>query len=157
MPSFNVSMTNFLGIDPGKEGALALLNDSGSVVSLFDMPSNLIATAELIRSLPSVSRSAIEQPFPGGKMGKPSCMSFGMGIGELRGILAASGIPFVMVKPQDWQRVFGVTGKSRGNDSINQCLKLYPDAPLLADGKRFDGRSDALLIARWLWRQKKAR
>lgn len=151
-------MTNYLGIDPGKEGALALLKDTdGSVVSLFDMPSNLVATADLIRLLPSVSRAAIEQPFPGGKMGKPSCMSFGMGIGELRGILAAFGIPLVMVKPQDWQRAYGVTGKSRGNDSINQCLKIYPDAPLLADGKRWDGRSDSLLIARWLWRQEKAR
>lgn len=150
-------MTNYLGIDPGKEGALALLNDSGSVVSLFDMPSTLVATAELIRSLPSVSRAAIEQPFAGGKMGKPSCMSFGMRTGELRGILAALGIPLVMVKPQEWQRVYGVTGKSRGNDSINQCLKIYSDAPLLVGEDRFDGRSDALLIARWLWRQEKAR
>lgn len=150
-------MSNYLGIDPGKEGAIALLDGNGAIVSLFDMPSNLVATVNLIRSLPNISRAAIEQPFPGGKMGKPSCMSFGMSIGELRGILAACGIPFVMVKPQDWQRVFNVTGKSRGNDSINQCFKLYPDAPLLSGGKRFDGRSDALLIARWLWRQEKAR
>jgi hypothetical protein len=50
-----------------------------------------------------------------------------------------------------------VVGKSRGNDSIGQCLKVYPDAPLLEDGERKDGRSDALLIARWLWLQEKAR
>lgn len=150
-------MTNLLGIDPGKQGAIALLNKKGELIALHDMPSNIIETVKLIESLPKVTRGAIEQPFPGGTMGKPSCMSFGMGIGELRGILAARHIPFLMVKPQDWQRVFGVTGKSRGNDSIGQCLKLYPDAPLIVKGKRKDGRSDALLIARWLWLQEQAR
>jgi crossover junction endodeoxyribonuclease RuvC len=150
-------MTYFLGIDPGKTGAIALLNPVGECIALHDMPSNIIETVKLIQSLPKVKRGAIEQPFPGGKMGKPSCMSFGMGIGEMRGILAALGIPFLMVKPQDWQRVFSVTGKSRGNDSIGQCVKLYPDVPLIEKGKRKDGRSDALLIARWLWLQERAR
>lgn len=152
-------MVNYLGIDPGKEGAIALLNPLGEPIFLKDMPINVNATADLIASLPAIHKAAIEEPFPGGKMGKPSCMSFGMGIGELRGILAALHIPFVMVKPQDWQRVFSVTGKSRGNDSINQCLKVYPEPPLpLIEGnKRMDGRSDALLIARWRWLQSKGR
>lgn len=150
-------MTNYLGIDPGKQGAIALLNELGELIELHDMPSNVVSVVKLIDSLPSIARGAIEQPFPGGAMGKPSCMTFGMGIGELRGILAARSVPFLMVKPQDWQRVFGVTGKSRGNDSIGQCLKVYPNAPLIEKGKRKDGRSDALLIARWLWLQEQAR
>lgn len=150
-------MNHYLGIDPGKEGALAVLDDNGLIVSLEDMPRNLIETIKLIRAMPTISRAAIEQPFAGGKMGKPSCMSFGMTVGELRGILGSLEIPFQMVKPQDWQRVYGVVGKSKGNDSINQCLKLYSDAPLIEGAKRKDGRSDALLIARWLWRQELGR
>jgi hypothetical protein len=148
---------NYLGIDPGKQGALALLDSEGGAVALHDMPGNLIETISLIRSFPSVGRAAIEEPFPGGKMSAASCMTFGRSVGELRAILATLGIPFCMVKPQDWQRVYGVTGKSRGNDSIGQCLKLYPDAPLLMGSKRKDGRSDALLIARWTWQQQTVR
>ena len=157
-------MTNFLGIDPGKQGAIALLNPQCECIALHDMPANIIETVKIIESLPSIERGFIEEPFPGGTMGKPSCMSFGIGIGELRGILAAFKIPFLMVKPQMWQRVFSVTGKSRGNDSINQCLKVYPNPPLplieynkKGGPVRMDGRSDALLIARWGWLQDKSR
>lgn len=153
---------HYLGIDPGKEGALAVLNDKGEWIQIEDMPGNVIDTIKLINWMPTISRAAIEQPFAGGKMGKPSCMSFGIAVGELRGVLASIGIPFHMVKPQDWQRVFGVVGKSKGNDSINQCLKLYSSAPLIEYNRkgeevRKDGRSDALLIARWLWRQEQGR
>jgi hypothetical protein len=155
---------NYLGIDPGKEGAIALLDSKGMCIALHDMPSNIIETVALIEALPQIARGVIEQPFPGEKMGKPSCMSFGISIGDLRGILAARHVPFLMVDPKDWQRVFGVKGKSRGNDSINQCLKLYPEPllPLIEYNKkgepvRKDGRSDALLIARWLWLQERAR
>lgn len=151
-------MTHYLGIDPGKHGALALLNESGEIVSLEDMPDNLTEVVKTTKEFGFIERAAIEKPFPGGKMSSVSCMTFGMGIGELRGVLAALSIPFVMVKPQDWQRVFSVKGKSRGNDSIAQCLRLYPDAPLIgANDKRYDGRSDALLIARWLWKQEMIR
>ena len=150
-------MTYYLGIDPGQKGALAVVDEQGKAIALHDMPSNLIQTIALIRSLPPIGRAALEEPFPGGKMSSVSCMTFGRTVGELRGILGCLNIPFCMVKPQDWQRVFGVTGKSRGNDSIGQCLELYPDAPLIVNSKRMDGRSDALLIARWVWRQELAR
>ena len=150
-------MAYYLGIDPGQKGALAVVDEQGKAIALHDMPSNSKQTVALIESFPSISRAAIEKPFPGDKMGKIQCLTFGMDIGDLRGILLARYIPFCMVKPQDWQRVFGVTGKSRGNDSIGQCLKLYPNAPLIVNSKRMDGRSDALLIARWVWRQELAR
>jgi hypothetical protein len=84
----------YLGIDPGQKGALALLDSKGKLLELHDMPTNIIETVALIDSLPEIARGAIEKPFPGGVMGKPSCMRFGMGIGELRGILAARHVPF---------------------------------------------------------------
>lgn len=146
---------NYLGIDPGKSGSFALLDNQGKPIALRDMPSNLVEIVCLVELLleHGTMRAALEQPFVGDKMGKPSILSFGQSVGDLRGVLAAFKIPFTMVKPQDWQKPFGVVGKSRGLNSIRQCLKLYPDAPLIVDGKEFDGRSDALLIARWLWRQ----
>lgn len=146
---------NYLGIDPGKSGAFALLDHQGKAIALHDMPSNLVENVSLVELLleHGAMRAAVEKPFVGEKMGKPSILSFGMSIGDLRGVLAAFKIPFIMVKPQDWQKPFGITGKSRGSDSIGQCLKLYPTAPLIVDGVRYDGRSDALLIARWLLRQ----
>jgi hypothetical protein len=152
---------NYLGIDPGKSGAFALLDFQGKMIALYDMPSDLVQIVSLVELLleqsPNGMRAAIEKPFVGDRMGKPSILSFGMSIGDLRGVMAAFKIPFVMVAPQDWQTPFGVTGKSKGKDSIGQCLKLYPTAPLIVNGKRFDGRSDALLIDRWLWRQETAR
>lgn len=146
---------NYLGIDPGKSGAFALLDRQGKTIALHDMPPDLVQTVALVELLleHGAMRAALEQPFVGDKMGKPSILSFGQCVGDLRGVLAAFKIPFTMVKPQVWQKPFGVTGKSRGADSIGQCLKLYPTAPLIEGSKRFDGRSDALLIARWLWRQ----
>ncbi|GAA3953591.1 hypothetical protein GCM10022278_10530 [Allohahella marinimesophila] len=60
-----------------------------------------------------------------------------------------------MVRPQDWQAMFGLaTGekdKSRKKQQIaDKALELYPAANLYGPkGGLKDGRSDALLIARY--------
>ncbi|EMP57132.1 hypothetical protein MSNKSG1_00878 [Marinobacter santoriniensis NKSG1] len=59
--------------------------------------------------------------------------------------------------PQTWQKHLGLK-KDKGEQSISKqqiadtCLHLYPDAPLFEprDGLK-DGRSDAILIARYLF------
>lgn len=144
----------WIGIDPGKEGAAALIFRDGQVVT--DWPGDAAGAAELLltwRPEYNVELVALERvgSMPG--QGVKSMFSFGENFGTWQGILAALGIPHVMPRPQQWQR--GLVMPSDGADpkarSLAVARRLFPDADL--SRKKDHGRADALLLAWWARRQ----
>jgi crossover junction endodeoxyribonuclease RuvC len=75
--------------------------------------------------------------------------TFGRSFGEWLGILAALGIPHVLVTPRQWQR--GLVRPSDGPDpkcrSLAVARRLFPDIDL--HRKKDHHCADALLIAYW--------
>ena len=145
-------MKVYLGIDPGKSGALAIVDSDGGLVEATDYPGDVCAAASIVRDWrtvhgASIERAAIElvHSMPG--QGVKSMFSFGENYGAWQGILAALFIPFILVKPQQWQK--GVIRPGDGADAKARSLavarRMFPDAEL--SRKKDHGKADALLLA----------
>lgn len=146
-------MRTFLGLDPGARGAVAALMLPSGGAEVADLPSSLSDLAEMLRGFvdPFAALELI-QPMP--KFGAVGNCGICGRCGELRGILTALGIPFVEVRPQDWQKVVfrgekrpkGAAGKSASR------AKAQAMWPALAHELRLvkhDGRADALHLAEY--------
>jgi len=143
-----------IGVDCGISGAIALLNDNDSFIAVYDMPvmagtgkRQQVNGAELAKILKHVGGVAyVEKVYAMPKQGVSSMFSFGTSYGIVLGVLAALGIPVVLVTPQSWKKRAGLTGKEK-DAARALAQQLYPIAEL---GRKKDiGRADALLIARF--------
>ena len=158
-------MQQVIGIDPGEKGAIAVLNvGSGAVCvdAVHDMPSKLSVLAEIIRGISLNSAACIESPFTNTKGDADKELAklirklpLLANYNRIIGMCAMCGIPVQSVAPRTWQATFAVSGKRNGYTSINQCLKVFPECSdlLIVEGHHYDGRSDALLIAKWKYLQ----
>lgn len=141
-------MTAFIGVDPGQTGAIAVISDNG--VMVWDWPGDETAAAKIAMDLwthsPKAKMAAIESQnaFPG--QGVTSMFKLGKNFGTWLGILAMLGVPYKIVRAQEWQK--GVVTKSAGKDgNLAAARRLFPEAELHL--KKHHGRADALLIAYW--------
>ena len=145
--------TAYLGIDPGVTGAMAIIHEEGQRVE--DWPGDEVAASELIRSLCleyHIRRAAIEDLGAGPPKGKIGFVKLSENKGIWRGILASHGIPFQLVRPQEWMK--GVVPRKKGGDdkpSLAVARRLFPNMDL--HRKSDHNRADALLIAEWVKRQ----
>lgn len=147
----------FIGIDPGKSGAIAIIDSSGEIVIVKDWPGDEIQTARFIRDMLNILESdnikvsaALEKVSAMPKQGVRSMFTFGCNYGIWKGILASFQIPFQEVTPQKWQK--GVVSKKQDGKkaSVAAAGRMFPSAELHGPrGGAKDGRADALLIADW--------
>lgn len=159
----------YVGIDPGLSGGIARIIFHGGPVfepdsiNLYVMPTipgprgknelNLSTVYNLL-GYNAPSRITIEraQVFRG--QGITSSGRIMENYGRLVGLMAGMRLPFVEVRPQTWQKSFGISSKN-GNTKSSSVLvaqQLFPGVNLMATPrckKPHDGMSDALLIAEW--------
>lgn len=158
-------MKVFMGIDPGRDGCLAILG-YGETPILIPFSESEYAkqlrrlvpieyTASTPETVQAVWRFDPVEPFcvvehvnamPG--QGVTSCFSFGQNFGFIIGLLTAFRIPYELVRPQKWKKEFGCT--SDKNTSIEVAQRLFPDVDLRRTEncrKPHDGKAEALLLA----------
>jgi len=150
-----------VGIDPGKNGAVAVVTPSGNFTQTFEDESvgNVLST--IIRQL-SIEGWIVEcfveavHAFPG--QGVSSAFTFGRAFGEIIGALDALKAPYRLVQPQAWQKgIVGLPKKKDGATAHKRALKMeaqrrFPevkitlkncDALLIADyGRRTDNNKE---------------
>jgi hypothetical protein len=144
-----MAMKAFMGIDPGASGAAALITADGQAL-VRDYPGDPSLAAELIRTWRieyRIELAALESVHAMPKQGVSSMFKLGANFGAWLGILAALGVPHVLVRPQEWQR--GILTKGDGLDtkirSLTAARRQWPDVEL---GRKKDhGRADALHLA----------
>ena len=138
----------YMGIDPGKDGAFAIIDDEGrTTVHPFDR-TEFIETCRALARLPVVC--CLEQVHSMPKQGVSSTFNFGKTAGYLEGVLEAFGIAYQLVTPQKWKKEFSVT--SDKNTSIAVCKRLFPEVSLRRterSRKDDDGFAEALLMAEY--------
>ena len=148
----------YIGIDPGKNGALAIIRESKGV-SLIDF--DLKAYIDLLSYFKSSIKSydmfiGIERVHAMPGEGVKSSFSFGERVGELKGILSTLDFDknTEWIQPQTWQKHIN-TDSNRGKKAIaDSLLSLYPSADLYGPrGGLKDGRSDALGIANYIYQK----
>jgi len=134
-----------IGIDVGKNGAIAWITDGSPCVE--KMPETLQDLWELIDligpSRYSSPKAYIEQVHSSPQMGVKSAFTFGQGFGHLEMALTAAGIPFERVSPQKWQKALGCSTGGDKNVSKRKAQELFPAM------KCTHATSDALLIAEY--------
>lgn len=140
----------FVGIDPGKSGAMAIVSTDTHPFVRVD-PFDEREYAELLRfyhEYYTISGCVVERVSAMPGQGVSSMFSFGENYGFIQGLLTAYNIPFELVTPRVWKKEFGVT--SDKNTSIAVAKRLFPDVSLKRTErckKDDDGISEALLLA----------
>lgn len=144
----------YIGIDPGKSGALAYIMGDGTVnVIPFDERLYKFAM-QGIAAVPDKAVCCLEHvnAMPG--QGVTSMFTFGANYGFIQGMLQALEIPYELIRPQKWKKEFGITGDK--NTSIAVCKRLFPDVSLLPterSRKENDGMAEALLMVEYARRK----
>lgn len=150
-----------IGIDPGASGAVAILEKSGKLVHVFDMPSvELMAGGkakkrvspemladELKLYADQGAIAVVEQvgAMPG--QGVSSMFAFGESFGLAKGVLAGLGIPTSTVTPGKWKKFMGVNAGKDGSRA--KAAQLWPNQAGEFKRVKDDGRAEAALIAEW--------
>lgn len=146
-------MKTYIGIDPGKSGALALITEDGQCTVV---PFHESAYTEILRAASGPSSVCCLEKvgaMPG--QGVVSMFNFGHNLGYIEGLLQAFDIPYQLVPPQTWKKEFSVT--SDKNTSIEVCRKLFPHVCLLPTArsrKPSDGMAEAMLLAEYARRRR---
>lgn len=136
----------YIGIDPGKKGALAIIN--GESVNIY--PFDETTYNEILSGVDAPAVCCLEHvgAMPG--QGVTSMFSFGENFGFIRGLLTAHGVPYELVRPQKWKKEYSITADK--NDAIAVCSRLFPGVSLLPTSrcrKPSDGFAEALLMAEY--------
>lgn len=145
-------MKTYIGIDPGKSGALALLTEDGQCTVVPFQESAYTAILKAASGPSSVCCLEKVGAMPG--QGVVSMFNFGHNLGYIEGLLQAFDIPYQLVPPQTWKKEFCVT--SDKNTSIEVCRKLFPHVCLLPTSKSrkpSDGMAEAMLMAEYARRR----
>jgi crossover junction endodeoxyribonuclease RuvC len=147
-----------LGIDPGLDGAVALLTEDGDLLRIEDMPTLLdgakgqrAVNPALLASIvynSHASRAFCELVGPRPTDGSAAGFGFGRSRGIIEGVLAAAGIPLVMIAPPSWKRVAGIApGKENKDSARSVAIARWPNKAALFARKCDCDRAEAALIA----------
>ena len=137
-------MRYFMGLDPGKSGGIALVNEDGDhavVHKVTDSERDLWLFFKEYSS--EVQFAKLELVHSSPQMGVRSAFSFGGSYGFLRGILIASEIPFDEVRPQKWMKHLSCLTGGDKNVTKRKAQQLFPKLKIT------HAVADALLIAEY--------
>lgn len=141
----------YIGIDPGKGGALARINDYGIFIFPFDKEvyRNVLSDYQSVGSN-TLGKCCLEHvnAMPGN--GGVSMFHFGENFGFIQGLLTAYDIPYELVRPQKWKKEFSITADK--NTAIEVCKRLFPNVSLKRTErckKDDDNFAEALLMAEY--------
>lgn len=149
----------YMGIDPGKNGAVCVLDSNGAIVQLDKMPETPHELIENIESWtstawhPGNSLMCVLEKVGAHRGNAPQAMfNFGRNYGNIEAILISNRVSFQEVTPQKWQQHFQL-GHKKDHDSDTawkshlwqSAKKLYPEAKIQKYA------ADAVLIARYCW------
>lgn len=139
----------YLGIDPGATGAIAVVcDDMWDVWKMPDTPADLFSLLEgLMRIGPCFALVERIVGAPRGKstgnrkIGVQSSWQFGFNVGTLYGVLAGCRIPHELILPQQWQKAMNC--RTGGDKRVSKAAaqRLFPETKVTL------WNADAILLA----------
>lgn len=139
----------FIGIDPGKSGGIAVLDDSGAIVAAHRMPDTLRGILQLLQFYgpePQHTRGALEYVRSRPGMASFATFAFARNYGWIEMALCVTNIPYYDVHPARWQRSLDCLTRGDKNISKARAAELWPAQ------KVTHAIADALLLAEWVRR-----
>lgn len=139
-----------LGIDPGKAGGIACIDDYGSAEAV-GMPETVGDLVDHLRGLSAnfggTVVAYVERVHSSPQMGVVSSFTFGRGVGNLEAACQALGIRIEWIAPGVWQRAMSCLTKGDKNITKRRAQELFPALKITHK------IADALLIAEYGRRQ----
>lgn len=152
----------YAGIDPGKKGAIALIDTVEGTAVAYKMPlypgGKDLDVGEIAVILWDADFIVIEKqqvmrrPNKEGeyvKQGAVSAFSIGYQFGLLKGICKGLNKQFIIVRPQDWKRVILQGTKKDKAAAIEYVENKYPFLEIKGGRKVTDGIADAVCLAEY--------
>jgi crossover junction endodeoxyribonuclease RuvC len=146
-----------LGIDVGREGAIARLED-GKLADVFDMPIlrdgakgrpavNAALLAEIIAKS-HATQAFVEFVGPRPGEGAVQGFSFGRSRGVIEGVCGALGVSITWLTAPQWKRLASIPpGKDRAKDAArSEAIRRWPDKAGLFARVKDAGRAESALI-----------
>ncbi len=158
---------NYLGIDPGKSGACALIDESGVLRYWFRAPVinkeyDGLVMQEIIAGFQRKYRDNLQAfiefqnagAYSGMKIGATSIFQMGLGFGRWLQALESNEVPYRTVAPAVWMKAHAttpkVTGKARKAHHILTAKKMFPHPAVWNLSKVIqEAVAEAALIANW--------
>lgn len=145
-------MKAWIGIDPGKTGAMAIMFEDGVCayvdwVNEVHMYNTLIMWTDVYQ----VVNVALEDTPAMAMDSKQSTTTFQQHCGAWKCLIKIAGYKPLMVRPQRWmKRRIGRKLNSRDKPSVRYVVAKYPYVDIHGPrGGLKDGRTDAICIAEW--------
>jgi crossover junction endodeoxyribonuclease RuvC len=144
-----------LGLDPGLNGGVAVLNEQDTLETAI-IPTMGDAAGRVLngRALSwwiaerDVTEAIIENAHSMPHQGVTSTFRFGVAFGQLLGVLQVSGIPYRLVTPQAWKKHYGLLKQDK-DAARRLAIERFPRAAAQFARKLDVHRADAALIARY--------
>jgi crossover junction endodeoxyribonuclease RuvC len=137
-------MNTYIGVDPGKSGAVVAITSEGIKICRNDMTeADLGSFFKTFEESWEPVFAMIERVHSMPKQGVSSTFKFGENYGFLRGCLISAGIPFEEVTSQKWQKFMGCLSKGDKNVTKARAQQLFPGIKVIHQ------IADALLIAEY--------
>jgi crossover junction endodeoxyribonuclease RuvC len=164
----STTMRITLGVDPGIQGAIAVLAD-GDLQKFIDMPTverpnggNAIDAHRLAATLRGVMQqnpgafisACLERISTRPTNSRTFDQRAGEGLGIVKGVLGALGVPWAEVTPQLWKKYFALIGTEKDVARL-YAMQRFPRMAQCLSRKKDNGRADAALIALWAWDNEK--
>lgn len=153
-------MTLVAGIDPGKTGALALLDThTGHLVAVEDMPTigrhvNAAIIGKLLEEWKWLGCTLVVledvHSMPGN--GHAGAFSFGRSKGVIEGAAASLNLRLMLVSPAKWKREAGLQADKTAARQL--ATNRWPTWADTFKRVKDDGRAEAALLAAWGARQR---
>lgn len=144
------------GIDPGSHGAIAWLDDDGSLLAVADLPiaEVMVGGTKRRRLVPILLASMLRERRPvsvfleevGTRPGEGAVGAFTLGrnMGQIEGVLGGLGLSYTLVRPQKWKRSLGLTEDKEL--CRERALRLWPAHAATFKRKMDADRAEASLI-----------
>lgn len=166
-------MTVYIGVDPGNDGGLAMVDSTGVAIEYERMPTVKGIDYFFLNATHSAAGQqvvCIFEEHKGGKAGMSSAdahKSAGRYLGMIQMVCEVYGIKMICVTPQEWKSHFGLISRAKKGAfkptdkekraaakaaSIVLCKLHFPGINLLATPKcttEHDGIAESLLLARY--------
>ena len=146
-------MSIYIGLDPGKKGAMAIMGYSNTTGERYMMKIIPFDPQEYIKTLKQFNGATvcIEQVHSLPHEGVKSVWSFGQTYGWLLGVLDAVGLSYQTVPPNLWKKDFSLL-RAEKKQSIEVCKRLFPGIELKRTDRcrnDDDNMADAALICEY--------
>jgi crossover junction endodeoxyribonuclease RuvC len=138
-------MSVFIGVDPGKSGAIAVVDHEGKAVDwcAAEDPHALVHRYRELWHKFHVGLCVVEKVSAMPKQGVSSTFKFGWSAGMLEGFVIFAGWRYTTVSPSKWQGVLNCRSKGDKNVTKSKASQLFPSV------KMTHRIADAFLLAEY--------